>query len=65
MDTIITKFANGQFLVQDTEKRKTIKNEIVEIVVSEYVLTKEKLLKILDKIAELEKEEEKKNVEGN
>jgi len=56
METLITKIDNEKFLIQDTEKRMTTKKEVVDIIVFEYVTTKEKLLDILKEIEKIEQE---------
>lgn len=57
MEIKVTKFKNGQVLIQDTEKMKTITGEIVEVVVREYPTTKENLIGILKYVESLEQEE--------
>ena len=57
MEIKVTKFKNGQVLIQDTEKMKTITGEIVEVVIREYATTKENLIGVLNYIESLEQEE--------
>ena len=56
MEIKITRFENGQVLIQDTEKMKTTKGEVVEVVVREYPTTKENLIGILGQVEKLEQD---------
>lgn len=57
MEIKVTRFKNGQVLIQDTEKMKTITGEIVEVVIREYPTTKENLIGVLKYVESLEQEE--------
>lgn len=56
MEIKITRFENGEILIRDTEKMKTVENKIVEVVVREYPTTKENLIGILGQVEKLEQE---------
>lgn len=56
MEIKITRFENGEILIRDTEKMKTVENKIVEVVVREYPTTKENLIGILKEVERLEQD---------
>lgn len=57
MEIKVTRFKNGQILIQDTEKMKTIAGDFAEVIVREYQTTKENLIGVLNYIENLEQEE--------
>lgn len=56
MESRVTMFSDGKVLIQDTEKMKTIKNEVVEVIIKEYMTTKENLINVLNVIEKIEQE---------